>query len=96
MNPNQSTLLLMSQIKTSILEYFTEEIKINSDALKAYETDTLLPDKTNQEVLKMREIEAIKLRDRVYELNRHLAVIKRMIPTEPVKPVTGKKGNSTQ
>ncbi|MBK7885487.1 MAG: hypothetical protein IPJ81_18105 [Chitinophagaceae bacterium] len=75
------TKLLMAQIKNSILDYLTEELKINSDALKPYEGDNLLPDNTNDEVLKIREIEAVKLRDRIHELNRHIAVIKRMIPT---------------
>lgn len=72
----------MSQIKNSILDYFTEELKINSDALKAYEGDALLPEKTNDEILRIREIEAVKLRDRIHEINRHIAVIKRMIPTK--------------
>lgn len=75
------TKLLMAQIKNSIIDYLTDELKINSDALKPYEGDNLLPNNTNNEVLKIREIEAVKLRDRIHELNRHIAVIKRMIPT---------------
>lgn len=75
-------LVQMAKLPASILGYFTEELKINSDALKAYEGDALLPEKTNDEILRIREIEAVKLRDRIHEINRHIAVIKRMIPTK--------------
>lgn len=74
------TKLLMAQIKNSIVDYLSEELKINSDALKSYEGDSTLPDNTNSEILKIREIEAIKLRDRIHQLTSHIAVIKRMIP----------------
>ncbi len=73
------TKLIMAQAKDSIINYLTEELNRNTDTLKQYEGDKLLPDSTNVEVLKMREIEAIKLRDRIYELSRHIAVINRMI-----------------
>lgn len=78
----KQTQLVMAQIKDSIIDYLTEELKINSDALKPYEGDKLLPDNTSPEVLKIREIEALKLRDRMHELTRHIAVIKRMIPVK--------------
>jgi hypothetical protein len=35
----------------------------------------------DQEIRILREKEAIKLRDRITELSRHIAVIKRMFPT---------------
>ncbi|WP_293916562.1 MULTISPECIES: hypothetical protein [unclassified Sphingobacterium] len=66
----------MNDVKELILNYLLEQIDINTNALKAYEVDTL--DKYDPEIKKMRETEAIKLRDRIYELNRHIAVIKRM------------------
>lgn len=75
------TKLLMAEIKNKIIDYLTDELKINSDALKSYEGDKLLPDNTNAEILKIREIEAVKLRDRIHQLTSHIAVIKRMIPT---------------
>lgn len=75
------TKLLMANIKNSIIDYLTEELEINSTALKPYEGDKLLPESTNTEILKMREIEAIKLRDRMHQLTSYIAVIKRMIPT---------------
>jgi len=79
---DNETKLLMAKTKNSIIDYFTNELTRNTDALKKYEGDKLLPDSTNVEVLKMREIEAIKLRDRVYELSRHIDVIKKIIPID--------------
>jgi len=73
------TKLLLLQMKDSIVDYFTEEIKINSDALKAYENPAPIPE-ASHEVQRMREVQAMILRDRINELSRHLAVIKRMFP----------------
>lgn len=78
---SNETKLLMAQIKNSIIDYLTDDLKINADALKSYEVDKVLPDSTNNEILKIREIEAIKLRDRIHQLTSHISVIKRMIPT---------------
>lgn len=72
-------LLLMAVLKNNIIDYLTEELRINSIALKAYEDAPI--QEQDPEVKKMREIEAIKLRDRSHELNRHIAVIKLLIPT---------------
>jgi hypothetical protein len=72
--------LLMAEIRNNIIDYLTEELKINSDALKAYDNDNPIQEQ-DREIKKMREMEAIKLRDRIHELNRHIAVIKRMLPT---------------
>lgn len=72
-----------------IIDYLTEQLDINTNSLKQYEGDKLLPDNTPVEVLKMREIEAIKLRDRVYELTRHIAAITKIIPIH--EPGTGTK-----
>lgn len=69
-------LQIMNDTKQLILDYLVEQAEINATALKSYENDTL--DKYDPEIKKMRETEAIKLRDRIYELNRHIAVIKRM------------------
>ncbi len=73
-------LALMAEIKQNIIDYLTEELKINGDALKVYDNDNPIQE-SNQEIKKIREIEAVKLRDRIHELNRHIAVIKRMVPT---------------
>ncbi len=70
----------MAEIRSTVLDYLTEELTINSNALKAYDNDA--PIQTNDaEIKKMREIEAIKLRYANHELTRYIAVIKRMIPT---------------
>lgn len=72
-------LLIMAKMKSILLDYLTEESKINSDALKAYDTGNIITD-ASQEVQRMREVQAMILRDRVNELNRYIAVIKRMFP----------------
>lgn len=72
-------LKLMSDIRQTVIDYLTDEQKINGDALKAY--DTTIPGlESDPEIKRMREIEAMKLRDRVHQLNSYIAVIKRMIP----------------
>lgn len=67
-------------VKNSIVDYLTEQLEINSNSLKQYELDVLLPDNTPEEVMRIREIEAVKLRDRIHELTSHIAAIKRIIP----------------
>lgn len=76
----QETLRLMAEVKNNIVEYLTEEIEMNSKALKSYENgdDPLKNKDIDAEIQRIREIEAIKLRDRIHELSRHIAVIKRM------------------
>jgi len=71
---------MLIEMRDKIIEYLEEEKKINEDALRAYE-DSGIPEK-DAEVRIMRERERIKLRDRVYELRRHIEVIKRMYPSE--------------
>lgn len=81
MNDNLSTdqkLRIMAEIKNNILDYLQEEVQINSTALKAYDSDLNPIQNSDAEIKKMREVEAIKLRDRIHELSRHIAVIKRM------------------
>jgi hypothetical protein len=73
-------LALMAEIKKNILEYLQEEVTINQNALKAYDTENPIQN-SDSGIRQMREVEAIKLRDRIHELNRHIAVIKRMVPT---------------
>jgi len=70
--------LLMAEIRQNVIDYLTEELQINSTALKSYDNDNPIQEQ-DHEIKKMREIEAIKLRDRIHELSRHIAVIKRMI-----------------
>jgi len=69
---------LMAEIKQNIIDYLTEEIQINSNALKSYEERDNPIQNSDTEIKKIREIEAVKLRDRIHELTRHIAVIKRM------------------
>ena len=61
-----------------VIEYLDGEKSVCEDALKAYD-DTIIPD-TDAEIRSMREREAIKLRDRITELSRHIKVIKAMFP----------------
>lgn len=70
---------LMAEIKQNVIDYLQEELNINSIALKSYDSDSPIQN-ADHEIKRMREIEAIKLRDRIHELSRHIAVIKRMIP----------------
>jgi len=65
-------------MRDKILEYLEKEKSINEDALKAYEPEAI--PESDAEIRRMRERERIKLNDRVYELKRHIEVIKRMYP----------------
>jgi len=68
---------ILIDMRDKIIEYLEKEKSINEDALLAYED----PIKDSSEEIRiMREREAIKLRDRMYELKRHIEVIKRMYP----------------
>ena len=70
----------MAEVQRSVVDYLQDEVKINSDALKAYDSNPMEDDKRDPDVKKLREVQAMILRDRVQELNRHIAVIKRMYP----------------
>lgn len=69
------------EMRDKIIEYLENEKSINEDALKAYEDDSVIPE-SNEEIKLMRERERIKLRHSVYELKRHISVIKRMYPND--------------
>lgn len=73
---------LLLEMRDNILEYLESEKRINEDALKAYEPKPIEDKEATNEIRLMREREAIKLRDRIYELNRHIEVIKRMYPKQ--------------
>lgn len=75
MNPTYKILI---EMRDNIVDYLEKEKSMNEDALRAYE-DGPIKD-TDSEIRVMREREAIKLRDRIYELKRHIEVIKRMYP----------------
>lgn len=70
---------LMTEVKNIVVDYLQEELTINVAALKSYDNDAPIQS-SDPEIKRIREIEAIKLRDRIHELTRHIAVIKRMIP----------------
>lgn len=69
---------MLIEMRDSIIDYLEEQKGINEDALKAYEPKPIQDE--DAEMRRMREKEAIILRDRVTELKRHIAVIKRMFP----------------
>ncbi len=69
---------ILIEMRDTILDYLETEKSINEEALKAYEPKPIQDD--DAEIRRMREHEAIKLRDRVTELKRHIEVIKRMYP----------------
>lgn len=77
MNSNYKILI---EMRDTILEYLDKEKSINEDALKAYEPQPVQD--TDPEIRLMRERERIKLMDRIYELKRHIEVIKRMYPSD--------------
>ena len=66
------------QMRDKILEYLEREKSINEDSLRAYEDGPI--GETDAEIRRMREREKIKIIDRIYELKRHIEVIKRMYP----------------
>lgn len=71
---------LLIEMRNQIIDYLEKEKSINEDALRAYEPQPIQD--SDSEIRKMSEREAIKLRDRIYELKRHIEVIKRMYPSE--------------
>lgn len=78
MSSNEYKVLI--NMRDKILDYLEKEKGINEDALTAYEDS--LTDSKDSEIRVMRERERIKLRDRIFELRRHIEVIKRMYPNE--------------
>lgn len=78
------------KMRDQILDYLEKEKSINEDALRAYEYDNDVIE-NDPEIRRMREREAIKLRDRIYELKRHVEVIKRMYPNLQIQNSKPKK-----
>lgn len=72
---------ILIEMRDSIVAYLEEEKTICEKALLAYEPKPI--QEQDAEIRILREKEAIKLRDRITELSRHIAVIKRMYPTNP-------------
>lgn len=68
------------EMRDKIIQYLETEKSINEDALRAYENTTI--EDSDAEIRRMRERERIKLRHSVYELKRHIEVIKRMYPSD--------------
>ena len=71
---------MLLEMRDQIINYLEKEKSINEDALQAYEGNVIADNDVS--IRRMREREAIKLRDRIYELKRHIEVIKRMYPNE--------------
>lgn len=72
-------ILYMSEVRRSVVEYLQEQVNINQDALKAYDVNPLEKIEDG-EVRRYREIQALILREKIHDLNRHISVIKRMYP----------------
>jgi hypothetical protein len=77
----QSNYQILIEMKNTIIAYLEGEKKINEDALKAYDNYSSLTE-NDSEIRRMREREAIKLRQSISDLSRHIEVIKRMYPNE--------------
>lgn len=77
---SEEKIRLMAELKRNVIDYLQDELQINTAALKAYDDLNNPMQGADPEIKKMRELEAIKLRDRVTELSRHIAVVKRMYP----------------
>lgn len=71
---------ILIEMRDKIIQYLETEKGINEDALKAYDEGPI--SSLDQEIRVMRERERIKLVDRIYELKRHIEVIKRMYPSD--------------
>lgn len=71
---------ILIEMRDTILNYLEEEKGIFEAALKAYDPQAIQD--TDNEIRQMREKEAIKLRDRITELNRHISVIRYMFPSK--------------
>ncbi len=71
---------ILIEMRDTIIEYLEKEKSIFEDALLAYEPQPIQD--SDNEIRQMREKEAIKLRDRITELKRHISVIKYMFPSK--------------
>jgi polyhydroxyalkanoate synthesis regulator phasin len=69
---------ILIEMRDTIIEYLETQKSICEDALIAYMPQPIQD--MDSEIRIMREKEAIKLRDRITELKRHIAVIKNMYP----------------
>lgn len=76
---NDQSELIYLKMKDVIIDYLTDEIKINNDALHGLESQI---ESSSSDAQKLREVEAIKLRDRISQLSHHISVIKRMFPSD--------------
>lgn len=74
----QSNYQILIEMRDNIIKYLEEQKSINEDALVAYEP--MVIQDSDAEIRNMREREAIKIRDRITELKRHISVIKQMYP----------------
>ncbi len=70
---------ILIEMRDTIIDYLETEKGINEDALRAYDNSIIAQD-DESEIRIMRERERIKLNDRIFELKRHIEVIKRMYP----------------
>lgn len=79
METNEILRIMNATIKM-VVDYMEEQKRINEEALKPYETNPVLDSDTDTQIKRMRERHAAALRHDIHELNRHIAVIKKMVP----------------
>lgn len=80
----------MQEVIRPVIEYLEGEKEVYESALQAYTSDSPI-DSLDSEVKKMREIEAIKLREKITDLNKHIKVIKLMVPKSTTTTVKRSK-----
>lgn len=74
-NKTQEQLSFMADFKKKVIDYLKGQLDVNVNALKSY--DEPIKD-SDTEIRRMREIEAIKIRQSIYEINTHIKVIEKM------------------
>ncbi|MDP2687791.1 MAG: hypothetical protein Q8O62_11250 [Aequorivita sp.] len=60
-------------MKKNVIEYLEIQIQMNNEHLENYDQKS---DPKDPETVRIREMERIKLNDRILELKRHIKVIK--------------------
>lgn len=72
----------MSEAKEAIIDFLTDQLAVNTEQLREYSSDNLLPPSTPDGVRQMREQEAIKLRDRINFISTIQSFINNLFPKE--------------
>lgn len=59
-------------MKEKVIEYLESQVNINQEILESFDQKLDIKD---VEIIKLRELERIKLNDRILEIKRHIKVI---------------------